>query len=175
MGFFVTRPDDNTKFVNHGVSVSDFAVRDNIGHEKVDRIFIKAMSVAIQSKDPLKKVGAIIIDNCDFSTLSDGYNGMPFGTRDSDRVWEKNNKKSLVVHAELNAIILARRDLRNSILVATLKPCNVCASAIVQAGIKEVWYPYKEYKSGDKYDMADVIFNNARTHVIAERIELVYK
>ena len=50
-------------------------------------------------------------------------------------------------HAELNAILNANgRDLRGSRLYVALFPCNECAKAIIQSGVREVLY------LSDKYD-----------------------
>jgi dCMP deaminase len=51
-----------------------------------------------------------------------------------------------VVHAELNAILNANgRDLRGSRLYVALFPCNECAKAIIQSGVKEVLYLSDKY------------------------------
>ena len=52
-----------------------------------------------------------------------------------------------VVHAELNAILNANgRDLRGSRIYVALFPCNECAKAIIQSGVKEVLYLSDKYK-----------------------------
>ena len=108
------------------------------------------MSLAIlssyRSKDPSTKVGACIINPNDNTILSLGYNGFPRGCDDNLFPWEKgneneeDNKYPYVVHAELNAILNAHKDLRGSVLYTTLSPCKECTKAIIQAGIKEVIY-----------------------------------
>ena len=51
-----------------------------------------------------------------------------------------------MVHAELNAILNANgRDLRGSRLYVALFPCNECAKAIIQSGIREVLYLSDKY------------------------------
>jgi len=51
-----------------------------------------------------------------------------------------------VVHAELNAVLNANgRDLRGSKLYVALFPCNECAKAIIQSGVKEVVYLSDKY------------------------------
>ena len=56
-------------------------------------------------------------------------------------------KYFFVCHAELNAILNYNGGaLRGARLYVTLFPCNECAKAIIQAGIKEVVY------ASDKYD-----------------------
>jgi dCMP deaminase len=50
------------------------------------------------------------------------------------------------VHAELNAILNARgKSLSGSKVYVALFPCNECAKAIIQAGIKEVIYLSDKY------------------------------
>src|SRR5699024_8807555 len=53
----------------------------------------------------------------------------------------EETKYPFVVHAELNAILNANgRDLRGSRLYVALFPCNECAKAIIQSGLREVLY-----------------------------------
>ena len=55
-----------------------------------------------------------------------------------------------MVHAELNAILNASgRDLRGSRLYVALFPCNECAKAIIQAGVREVLYLSDKYASSE--------------------------
>ena len=50
------------------------------------------------------------------------------------------------MHAELNAILNARgRNVEGTRLYVALFPCNECAKAIIQAGIKEVIYLSDKY------------------------------
>ena len=51
-----------------------------------------------------------------------------------------------VCHAEFNAILNARVSLDGSRIYVTLFPCNECAKAIIQSGIKEVIYIDDKYK-----------------------------
>ena len=108
-----------------------------------------AMLAARRSKDPNTQVGACIVSP-DNIIISTGYNGMPKGCSDDDFPWEREGietKYPYVVHAELNAILNANgRDLRGSRLYVALFPCNECAKAIIQSGVKEVVY------LSDKYD-----------------------
>lgn len=101
-----------------------------------------AETISLRSKDPSTQVGACITSIKDGRIMSLGYNGFPFGCSDDTFNWEKDddsdNKYLYVVHAELNAIISARRDLSGCRLYVTHFPCNECMKAIIQAGIKEV-------------------------------------
>ena len=108
-----------------------------------------AMLAAKRSKDPNTQVGACIVSP-DNIIISTGYNGMPKGCSDDEYSWDREGdetKYPYVVHAELNAILNANgRDLRGSRLFVALFPCNECAKAIIQSGVKEVVY------LSDKYD-----------------------
>lgn len=108
------------------------------------------MGVAIlagqRSKDPNTQVGACIV-SVDNKILSIGYNGMPLGCDDDEFPWgrdnrqEDENKYFYAVHSELNAILNYRGgSLEGSKIYVTLFPCNECAKAIIQSGIKEVIY-----------------------------------
>ena len=109
-----------------------------------------AMLSAQRSKDPSTQVGACIA-NRDHKILSVGYNGMPTGCSDDVMAWERDGspldtKYLYVCHAELNAIL--NNDggsLKGAIIYVTLFPCNECAKAIIQSGIREVVYWHDKY------------------------------
>ena len=107
-----------------------------------------AMLAARRSKDPSTQVGACIVSP-DNIIISTGYNGMPKGCSDDEFPWDRtgeDTKYPYVVHAELNAILNANgRDLRGSRIYVALFPCNECAKAIIQSGIKEVFYLSDKY------------------------------
>lgn len=126
-----------------------------------------AILSAQRSKDNNTQVGACIV-NKDKKILSLGYNGMPTGCDDDEMPWERegdnpvNTKYMYVCHAELNAI-LNRGDisLEGAILYVTLFPCNECAKAIIQSGIKEIVY------------MSDKYANEANTIVSKRMFDMV--
>ena len=105
----------------------------------------------MRSKDPNSQVGACIVSS-DNKILSMGYNGLPRGCSDDNFPWAREGqmletKYPFVVHSELNAILNYRGgSLENTKIYVTLFPCNECAKAIIQAGIKTVVY------DSDKYD-----------------------
>ena len=113
-----------------------------------------ALLSAQRSKDAGTQVGACIV-NQDNKILSVGYNGMPTGIRDDEMPWARegdflDTKYPFVCHAELNAIL--NNDggsLKGTRLYATLFPCNECAKAIIQSGIKEVVYLSDKYADSD--------------------------
>ena len=111
-----------------------------------------AMLSAQRSKDPSTQVGACIVSQ-DNKILSMGYNGLPIGCSDDEFPWEKDDdtpehsKYFYSTHSELNAILNYRGgSLDGTKLYVTLFPCNECAKACIQAGIKTIIY------ADDKYD-----------------------
>lgn len=107
-----------------------------------------AMLSGMRSKDPNTQVGACIVSP-ENKILSMGYNGFPLGCSDDEFTWERegeDNKYFYSTHSELNAILNYRGgSLEGAIIYVTLFPCNECAKAIIQAGIKEVIYSCNKY------------------------------
>ena len=107
-----------------------------------------AILAAKRSKDPNTQVGACIVDRNNV-ILTTGYNGFPKGCSDDEFPWDRegeNTKYPYVVHAELNAILNASgKDLSGARIYVALFPCNECAKAIIQSGIKEVIYLSDKY------------------------------
>ncbi len=105
---------------------------------------------AMRSKDPSTQVGACIVDQ-NHKVVSIGYNGMPVGCDDDDMPWSRDgkgidNKYWYVCHAEFNAILNAhRQSLADCVIYVSLFPCNECAKAIIQTGIKEIVYVSDKY------------------------------
>ncbi len=109
-----------------------------------------ALLSAMRSKDENSQVGACIVSP-ENKILSLGYNGMPIGCSDDDMPWERDGdpldtKYMYVCHAELNAILnSAHSDLTGARVYVTLFPCNECAKAIIQSGIREIIYLSDKY------------------------------
>lgn len=107
-----------------------------------------ALLASKRSKDPNTQVGACIVDRNNV-ILTTGYNGFPKGCSDDEFPWDRegeNTKYPYVVHAELNAILNASgKDLKGARIYVDLFPCNECAKAIIQSGIKEVIYLSDKY------------------------------
>ena len=107
-----------------------------------------AKLAAMRSKDPSTQVGACIVSQ-DNIIVSTGYNGMPKGCSDDEFPWNRDgedNKYPYVVHAELNAILNANgRSLKGCKIYVALFPCNECAKAIIQSGIREIYYLSDKY------------------------------
>lgn len=126
------------------------------GYINWDEYFMGVAILASQrSKDPSTQVGACIV-NDDNKIMSVGYNGLPRGCSDDDFPWERKADRSIdtkypyVCHAELNAILNAGGNSLNGCRIyVALFPCNECAKAIIQSGIKEVIYISDKYAEDD--------------------------
>ena len=108
---------------------------------------------ALRSKDPNTKVGAAIVDE-NHRVVSVGYNGFPTGVSDDEFPWSREgdvltSKYAFVVHAELNAILNSQRSVRGCTIYVSLFPCNECAKAIIQSGIKKIVYESDKYNGVD--------------------------
>jgi len=106
-----------------------------------------------RSKDPSSQVGCCIVSK-DNKILSMGYNGFPTGCSDDEFPWNRDNadtdplnaKYVYVTHAEMNAILNFRGgSLEGSKLYVSLFPCNECAKAIIQSGVKTIIYADDKY------------------------------
>lgn len=123
---------------------------------------IAALS-AMRSKDPNTQVGACIVGR-DMRILSLGYNGMPIGCHDDQMPWQNegtplDTKYPFVCHAELNAILNSGiHSLEGAVIYTTLFPCNECAKAIIQSGIKTVVYDSNKYADSDNVHASNKMF-----------------
>ena len=123
-----------------------------------DEYFMGVASLsAKRSKDPNTQVGACIVSQ-DNKILSMGYNGLPTGCSDDEFPWNResedpyDNKYFYSTHSELNAILNYRGgSLEGAKIYVTLFPCNECAKAIIQCGIKKVIY------GDDKYGVTSAV------------------
>lgn len=119
-----------------------------------DTIWIEfASNIARRSVDPKHKVGAVIVTDDNTQVLALGYNGDHKGgpnSRDSMDVGASG-----LIHAEINALIKCDYNIsKNKKMYVTLSPCEVCAKAIVNSGIKEVVY-LERYPHGTGIDILE--------------------
>jgi len=83
-------------------------------------------------------VGSVIVH--DGEVISSSYN-------------QVISQNSVVAHAEINSIILASKELNNYRLIdcdiyVTLEPCHMCAKAIVDARLSNLFFGATEPKTG---------------------------
>ena len=98
-------------------------------------------SIAIKSKDPSTKVGAIIVGP-DWEIRSTGFNGFPRGVNETKMSrWERPEKYKWIAHADRNAIDQAARvgtPCLGCVMYLPFPPCSECAKSIIQVGIATV-------------------------------------
>lgn len=116
-----------------------------------DEYFMSVAKLAgLRSKDPNSQVGSCIVSQNN-KILSMGYNGFPIGCSDDEFPWERegdalDTKYVYVTHSELNAILNYRGgSLEGAKIYVSMFPCNECAKAIIQSGIKEIIYEVDKY------------------------------
>lgn len=128
-----------------------------------------AVLSGLRSKDPNSQVGACIVSP-DNKILSMGYNGFPMGCSDDEFPWSREGeplrtKYFYVTHSELNAILNYRGgSLEGAKIYVSLFPCNECAKAIIQAGIKEIVYDCDKYADTDSVIASKKMLNAAGVH-----------
>ena len=105
-----------------------------------DEIWMEfAHSIAKRSYDPRHRVGTVIVTEDNTQVLSVGYNGNYAGG--PNKVESTVPGESGMIHAEINALLkMDYNNPKKKKLYLTLSPCRMCAKAIVNAGISEVFY-----------------------------------
>ncbi len=127
-----------------------------------------AAQVAQWSRDPSKKVGAVVV-RPDKTVASLGFNGFARGVADDDaRYADKALKNEMVVHAEMNAILHAREPLHGyALYIWPYHPCARCAASIIQSGIKTIYSFAGETENWkDTIDLAGSMFTEAGVTVV---------
>jgi dCMP deaminase len=125
-----------------------------------------SMLSGMRSKDPNTQVGACIVSNHN-KILSMGYNGFPTGCSDDEFPWSRDGeqietKYPYVTHSELNAILNYRGgSLEGAKIYVSLFPCNECAKAIIQAGIRTVVYDCDKYSDSTSVIASKKMFEAA--------------
>jgi len=98
-----------------------------------------AHTISKRSYDPRFQVGAVIVTDDNTQVLSVGYNGNYSGGPNEAESTEPG--QSGMLHAEINALLkMDYNNPKRKKLYLTLSPCRICAKAIVNAGVDEVYY-----------------------------------
>jgi len=115
----------------------------------INRWLKKAVEEANSSTYKIK-VGAVIFNKGEF--ISSGHN---YGCRSIKNHHPKFRKEKYSIHAEVDAIIRAKQDLKGaSILVVRVnnqnqfrlsKPCEKCRKYLKHVGVKKVYFSISEF------------------------------
>jgi dCMP deaminase len=135
--------------------------------QKWDIRFLElARFVSNWSLDPSTKVGAVISDKHN-RVVSIGYNGFPKGIKDNERLNDRETKYKIIVHAEINAITFANRNLENCTLYTyPFEPCPRCAGIIIQSGIKRIVAPINKIDRWENdFKLSRQLFNEANIEI----------
>ena len=134
-----------------------------------DHYFINITEeVASRSKDPSTQVGAVLVDK-NHRPISFWYNGFLWAGDDRYLTWERPMKYYFSIHAEMNAILFAKRDLEWCTLYCNYACCENCLKFIIQSGIKRVIYRQlhvNSYKNTEVSSMEHPETREAATRLI---------
>ena len=110
----------------------------DINRPSWDKIWMQmAETISQRSHHPTFKVGALIVTSDNTQVLSLGYNGNAAGLSNVPQSEEPGC--SGLLHAEINALLkLDYNNPKDKVMYLTLSPCENCAMAIINSGIKKV-------------------------------------
>lgn len=124
----------------------------------LDKYFISlAEAVSKRSDDSSTKVGCVIVTE-DYEPISFGSNGFLAGCSGDPLTLERPYKDMLSTHAEMNALIFAKRSIENSRVYVTNAPCDNCLKYLLRAKVKEIVF--------DKFDTNGGFMTEDRKKVI---------
>lgn len=136
----------------------------------------QAVGFSKMSKDPSSKVGCVIVSP-DKTRITGGYNGFPPEIPDYADWWNnrdeengKFTKYDLILHAEVNAILQAKTDLKGWTMYVTRHPCLECCKWIIKTGIDRIVYLDRSTVMDLKTEKGDAMFKIAGISI--EKLEL---
>ena len=134
----------------------------DINRPSWDKIWMQmAETISQRSHHPTFKVGALIVTSDNTQVLSLGYNGRAAGMSNVPQSEEPGC--SGLLHAEINALLkLDYNNPKDKVMYITLSPCENCAMAIINSGIKKVVYKeaYRDMSGVDLLRKANITVNN---------------
>ena len=130
---------------------------------KWDKRFLElAKLIGSWSKDPSTQVGAVIVDENN-RLVSVGYNGFPIGIEDNQRLFDREEKYDIIVHAEVNALMFANKSVEGCTLYTwPFQPCSRCAGLIIQSGIiRVVSVEHDDIRWKKNFELATILFKES--------------
>jgi dCMP deaminase len=127
-----------------------------------------AKYVTCKSKDPTTKVGAVVVGATN-NEVAFGFNGLPPGIADDDRLLDRDWKNFNTVHAEMNALAYCK--FKPVTLYSTHFPCHRCAVHILShRTITRVVSPTPsgEYlqRWGESMKLTEALFKEAGVEIV---------
>lgn len=123
-----------------------------------------AKRAALLSKDPGRKVGAVVVSP-DRRRNSFGFNGFPEDLPDDPVLLaDREYKRAHMIHAERNCLSQAPFDVTGGTLYVTRHPCAHCAEMIARFKVARVVSPHPDLNHprwGDSWMMATRILGEA--------------
>lgn len=116
-----------------------------------------ARAVALKSNDPSTQVGCVIVSPKN-EVISCGFNNFPINANPEYMTDEKPMRYLLSVHAEMRALIYAKKSIDGCTAYVTHASCENCLKHLIVAGVKEIIY--------------DKLFTNGK-FIDSERIEAI--
>ena len=115
-----------------------------------DEYFMNIANVVkTRSLDPKTQVGAVLVSLKDNRIISTGYNSVCAGLNDTLIDWTNRDYiRTIVIHAEMNAVLYAQSKFEDAILYSTLSPCKDCIKLLSATKIRKIIYK-DEYKDID--------------------------
>lgn len=112
-----------------------------------------SLLAATRSTCPRRQVGAVLVR--EHRVIATGYNGAPHGQPHCTDVGclMENGHCVRTIHAELNALLQCARygiPTGGVDLYCTDMPCRYCARALVQAGVRRIFY-LRAYESPETH------------------------
>ena len=98
-----------------------------------------AKATALKSEDSSTQVGCVIVSPNN-KIISCGFNNFPLNANPEYMTNEKPMKYLLSVHAEMRALIYAKRSVEGCKVYVTHASCENCLKHLIIAGIKEIIY-----------------------------------
>lgn len=148
-----------------------------------------AIIASARSKDPRTQNGAVIVDQKN-RIVSVGYNGFPRKCSDDQFPWDKEEKEKYVIHAEINAILNAGKEVDGYRMYLYSErgyyPCSNCAKVIVQSGIQSVylafinenakgydWNPTKKMFEASGVKIIPIIYTSDKIRHITKKFQII--
>lgn len=124
-----------------------------------------AKHISKWSKDPNTQVGAVIVDERHVPR-GIGFNGFPSKIKDDDRLYDREIKNKLMIHAEMNAFDHCDVSTKDFTLYSSLVPCSNCCLHIIQKGISRVVFPENiPERNKESYNLSLSLFKEANIYM----------